>query len=141
MLAPQMIDTDLIRTFLAINDTGSFSAAAKAVLRTPSAVSMQVKRLEEQLGRVLFERLPREVLLTGDGEAFLAYAEEIMRVSEAALSERDIRAFLAERLQVHKVPRIIRVVERLESTRSGKVARGGGAAGSDGAIQSKGRRV
>ncbi len=86
MLAPQMIDTDLIRTFLAINDTGSFSAAAKAVLRTPSAVSMQVKRLEEQLGRVLFERLPREVRLTGDGEAFLAYAEEIMRVSEAALA-------------------------------------------------------
>ncbi|QDC09402.1 LysR family transcriptional regulator [Oceanicola sp. D3] len=86
MLAPQMIDTDLIRTFLAIHDTGSFSAAAKAVLRTPSAVSMQVKRLEEQLGRVLFERLPREVRLTGDGEAFLAYAEEIMRVSEAAIA-------------------------------------------------------
>ncbi|MBY6152449.1 LysR family transcriptional regulator [Vannielia litorea] len=86
MLAPQMIDTDLIRTFLAIHDTGSFSAAAKAVLRTPSAVSMQVKRLEEQLGRCLFERLPREVRLTGDGEAFLAYAEEIMRVSEAALA-------------------------------------------------------
>lgn len=86
MQMPAMIDTDLIRTFLAIHDTGSFSAAAKRVLRTPSAVSMQVKRLEEQLGRALFERLPREVRLTGDGEVFLSYAEEMMRVSEAALA-------------------------------------------------------
>lgn len=86
MQAPGLIDSDLIRTFLAIHETGSFSAAAKRVLRTPSAVSMQVKRLEEQLGRSLFERLPREVRLTADGEAFLSYAEELMRVSAAALA-------------------------------------------------------
>ncbi|MCO6382486.1 MAG: LysR family transcriptional regulator [Vannielia sp.] len=110
-----MIDTDLIRTFLAIHDTGSFSAAAKRVLRTPSAVSMQIKRLEEQLGRTLFERLPREVRLTGDGEAFLSYAEEMMRVSEAALArfsgapiEGQVRFGAPGDLGAHALPIVLR---------------------------------
>ncbi len=45
-----MLDIDVLRTFVAIADTGSFSSAANAVFRTPSAVSMQIKKLEEQLG-------------------------------------------------------------------------------------------
>ncbi|MBS8226542.1 LysR family transcriptional regulator [Vannielia litorea] len=114
MQAPHMIDTDLVRTFLAIHETGSFSAAAKRVLRTPSAVSMQMKRLEEQLGRVLFERLPREVRLTGDGETFLTYAEEIMRVSEAALARFTqpalagvVRFGAHEDFGIHRLPTIL----------------------------------
>jgi len=114
MLAPQMIDTDLIRTFLAIHETGSFSAAAKRVMRTPSAVSMQVKRLEEQLGRVLFERLPREVRLTGDGELLLGFAEDMMRVSEAALArfagpqiEGQVRLGAPGDMGAHALPTIL----------------------------------
>ena len=44
------LDSDLLRTFVAIADSGSFTGAAKSVSRTQSAVSMQIKRLEETIG-------------------------------------------------------------------------------------------
>ncbi|MCP5086350.1 MAG: LysR family transcriptional regulator [Rhodobacteraceae bacterium] len=81
-----LLETDLIQTFVTISETGSFTAAAKRVFRTPSAVSMQMKRLEEQVGRPLFERHPRHVTLTNDGEAFLVHGREMLRINEAALS-------------------------------------------------------
>lgn len=87
--APQanaLLETDLIHTFVAISESGSFTAAARRVLRTPSAVSMQMKRLEEQLGRPLFVRHPRAVTLTPDGEAFLVHCREILRLNDEALS-------------------------------------------------------
>lgn len=113
-MSPPALDTDLVRTFLAIADAGSFSAAAERVLRTPSAVSMQMKRLEEQLGRSLFERLPREVRLTADGEVFHSYAEEIMRVSEAAMARFTqpklaglVRLGAHEDFGIHHLPTIL----------------------------------
>lgn len=81
-----LLETDLIHTFVTISETGSFSSAAKRVLRTPSAVSMQMKRLEEQLGRPLFVRQGRSVALTPDGEALLAYGRQMLRLNEEALS-------------------------------------------------------
>lgn len=81
-----LLESDLIQTFVAISEAGSFTAAAKRVFRTPSAVSMQMKRLEEQLGRPLFHRHARSVTLTGDGEAFLIHCKELLRINEAALS-------------------------------------------------------
>ena len=62
-----LLDMDVLRSFVAISETGSFSGAARAVLRTPSAISMQIKKLEEQLGRQLFVREGRRVSLTADG--------------------------------------------------------------------------
>jgi DNA-binding transcriptional LysR family regulator len=50
------LDVDQLKTFLAISDVGSFTRAADEVNKTQSAVSMQMKRLEEQLGRPLFRR-------------------------------------------------------------------------------------
>ena len=50
------LDVDLLKTFLAIADTGSFTRAAEEVHKTQSAVSMQMKRLEELLDRPLFAR-------------------------------------------------------------------------------------
>ena len=64
-------DPDLLRTFLAIVETRSFSAAALRVGRTPSAVSMQIKRLEEVIGRRLFERDSRTVRLTPHAETIV----------------------------------------------------------------------
>lgn len=81
-----VLETDLVRTFVAISDTGSFSRAAEAVFRTPSAVSMQMKRLEEILGRELFVRDGRGVALSADGEELLSYARRIIRLNEETVA-------------------------------------------------------
>ncbi len=80
------IDTDLLRTFVAIAEAGSFTRAADQVGRTQSAVSMQIKRLEEQVGPSLFVREGRQVALTVDGEALLGYARRILKLNDEALS-------------------------------------------------------
>ena len=84
-LANALLETDLIRTFVTISELGSFSAAAKRAHRTPSAISMQVKKLEDQLGRDLFVRNGRTVSLTSDGETLLAYARDIIKLNNEAV--------------------------------------------------------
>lgn len=81
-----LLDNDLLRTFVAISDTGSFTRAAQRVHRTTSAVSMQVKRLEETLGRSLFLREGRSVSLTPDGEALLSFGRRMLRINDEAVS-------------------------------------------------------
>lgn len=82
-----LLETDVIRTFVAIAETGSFSRAARSVLRTPSAVSMQVKRLEETLGQTLFVRDSRHVRLTPEGEALLGYGRRLLKLNREAVSQ------------------------------------------------------
>jgi len=79
------LELDLLRTLVAIADTGSFNRAAGAVFRTPSAVSMQMKKLEEQVGQPLFAKNGRSVALTPDGEALLSYARRILKLADEAL--------------------------------------------------------
>lgn len=75
------IDTELLRTFVAIADHGGFTRAAEAVNRTQSAVSMQMKRLEEDvLERTVFEREGRNVRLTAEGQILLSYARRILKL-------------------------------------------------------------
>lgn len=75
------IDTDVLRTFVAIADQGGFTRAGELVNRTQSAVSMQMKRLEEDvLQRKLFERDGRQVRLTPEGEVLLGYARRILKL-------------------------------------------------------------
>lgn len=81
-----LLDNDVLRTFVAIAETGNFSTAAEAVLRTPSAVSMQIKKLEEQLKTTLFLRDARSVSLTQNGEMLLSYARRMMALSNEAVS-------------------------------------------------------
>jgi DNA-binding transcriptional LysR family regulator len=80
------LESGLLRTFLAIAEGGSFTRAAEAVHRTQSAVSMQVKRLEEGVGRPLFRRGGRGVVLTPPGEALLPKARRIVRLLDEAAS-------------------------------------------------------
>jgi DNA-binding transcriptional LysR family regulator len=90
---PHMLDSDQLRTFLAIADTGSFTRAADIVHKTQSAVSMQMKRLEERLGREIFERDGRASRLTDDGERLLDYARRIVRLNNecvASFAETDL---------------------------------------------------
>ena len=79
------LELDLLRTLVAIADTGSFNRAARAVFRTPSAVSMQMKKLEEQIGKPLFAKDGRSVILTPDGETLVGYSRRILKLAEEAL--------------------------------------------------------
>ncbi len=81
-----LLDIDQLRTFVAIAETGSFTRAAEVVHKTQSAVSMQMKRLEERLGRPIFERDGRASKLTEDGERLLDYARRIVKLNAEALS-------------------------------------------------------
>lgn len=81
-----MLDPDVLRSFVAIAETGSFTAAATRIFRTPSAVSMQIKRLEEQLGVSVFLRDARNVSLTHDGEVLLGYARRLIALNREAIS-------------------------------------------------------
>ena len=62
------LDLDQLRTFVAIAETGSFTRAADAVFKTQSAVSMQMRRLEERIGKPIFVRDGRASRLTEEGE-------------------------------------------------------------------------
>src|ERR1700760_4710727 len=72
-----LIDVDQLRTFIAIVETGSFTKAAEVVHKTQSAVSMQMKRLEERLGKAIFARDGRASKLTEDGDRLLDYARRL----------------------------------------------------------------
>jgi DNA-binding transcriptional LysR family regulator len=72
------LDSDLLRTFVAVAETGNFTRAADQVRRTQSAVSMQIKRLEETVGAALFERGSRGVALTRKGSELIANARRIV---------------------------------------------------------------
>ena len=85
------LDVDQLRTFLAVEKTRNFTRAGDLVAKTQSAVSMQVRKLEEQLGRRLFER-GKSVTLTADGERLLRYAREIVETSNEALALFDDEA-------------------------------------------------
>ncbi len=79
------LEIDLLKTLAAIVDTGSFNRAAKAVFRTPSAVSMQMKRLEDLIGTPIFVKDGRGVVLTGDGQELLGYGRRILALADEAL--------------------------------------------------------
>lgn len=76
-----LIDVDQLRTFIAIAETGSFTKAAEVVNKTQSAVSMQMKRLEERIERPIFARDGRASKLTEDGERLLDYARRIVKLN------------------------------------------------------------
>ncbi|RXT29776.1 hypothetical protein B5P46_01460 [Rhizobium leguminosarum] len=74
---PQL-DSDLLRSFLAVAKAGSVSAGANRLLRTQSAISLQVQKLEDIVGQQLFERHGRGVLLTTRGEQLLPIARQVV---------------------------------------------------------------
>lgn len=78
------LDLDLLRTFVAVADLNTFAAAAAAVCRTQSAVSQQMQRLEQLVGKELFARHGRNKLLTEHGIQLLGYARKILRFNDEA---------------------------------------------------------
>ena len=87
------LDPDLLKAFVAVADHRSFTRAAATLNRTQSAVSMQIKRLEDRLGVDLFNRTKANVDLSSAGEGLLGYARRILTLNEEAvgsLAERKV---------------------------------------------------
>jgi DNA-binding transcriptional LysR family regulator len=87
------LDPDLLMAFVAVADHRSFTRAAATLNRTQSAVSMQIKRLEDRLGVELFNRTKANVDLSAAGEGLLGYARRILTLNEEAigrLAERKV---------------------------------------------------
>lgn len=76
-----------LRAFIAIAESGTFTAGALRVHVTQAAVSMQIRQLESELGAKLFIRAPRNVILTEAGEKLLERAHHILREHDAAIEE------------------------------------------------------
>jgi len=80
------IPTDLLRSFVSAIDTGSFTRAAGAVGRTQSAVSLQIRRLEQMLGARLFLRDAHRLTLTAEGATVAQYARRMLALNDEVLA-------------------------------------------------------
>ena len=111
------MDIDLFRAFVTVADGGGFSLAGKTLNRTQSAVSLQIKRLEDRMGVLLFLRTSRSVALTEQGRRLLPYARNILAMTDEAsramaaspkgevirlgISEEQAAAYLPDLLRRH----------------------------------------
>ena len=82
----QDLDIALLRTFVAIVDTGGLTSAGRKVGRTQPAITHQISRLEDLTGRTLFEDNRRKLSLTHDGEVMLEFARAMLRINDEARS-------------------------------------------------------
>lgn len=78
------IDSELLKTFVTIVETQSFTRSGEHLRRTQPAISMQMKRLEEALGKTLFDRTSRGIRLTREGDILLHYARRILALDDEA---------------------------------------------------------
>ncbi|KQV33169.1 MULTISPECIES: LysR substrate-binding domain-containing protein [unclassified Rhizobium] len=107
------LDLSLLRAFVATAECGSVSAAAQRLARTQGAVSMQLRRLEENLQAKLLKRSSRGMTMTEAGEVLLPYAQTILGLSGSArraLSEqhvRPIRFGMTEDIAVGSLPKAL----------------------------------
>jgi DNA-binding transcriptional LysR family regulator len=76
------LSLDSLRTLVITQDLGGFGRAAERLLRTPSAISLQMKRLQEEIGVPLFRKQGRKTLLTEQGEIALRYARRVLELND-----------------------------------------------------------
>ncbi|MDO6467501.1 LysR substrate-binding domain-containing protein [Neptunomonas phycophila] len=79
------MDIEALRAYIAFVDTGSFTRAAKQTFRTQSAISMQMKKLEDESGQSLFRKNGRYLELTDSGRVLVSYARRIIAMHDEAL--------------------------------------------------------
>ena len=87
MPASLTLDLELLRCFVTIAETGSFTRAGERLGRTQSTVSLQIKRLEDQLGRSVLKRTPRSLSLTEEGNRLLGPARQMLRLNDATIAQ------------------------------------------------------
>uniref|UniRef100_UPI0015932541 LysR family transcriptional regulator n=1 Tax=Paraburkholderia bryophila TaxID=420952 RepID=UPI0015932541 len=78
------VDLDVLAMVVAVADAGSFVRGAARVHRSQSALSMQIRALEQSLGKLLFVRGARSVVPTPDGETLVAYARRLLALRDEA---------------------------------------------------------
>lgn len=81
------LDSNLLRTFLAISEAGSVTGGAQRIDRSQSATSLQIKQLEDIVGGPVFHRHGRGIVLTPAGERLLPVARKITRELDATLAQ------------------------------------------------------
>ncbi|KEA62663.1 Transcriptional regulator, LysR family [Marinobacterium lacunae] len=119
------LNLDALRSFVAICETGSFRRAAVRVNRSPSAISLQMRKLEDLLGTQLLHRDARHVSLTEHGDILLGVARRLLGISDEAMAlfqgsplEGRLRLAAPHDLGISLVPRLLR---RLAETHPGIV--------------------
>lgn len=90
------LDITTLRSFVAVADSGGVTRAAGFLHLTQSAVSMQIKRLEDLLGLVLLDRSGRGVALTASGEQLLGYARRMVALNDEVIGRLTDQAFEGE---------------------------------------------
>ena len=113
------LDLTALRSFAATVDAGGVTRAATQLNLTQSAVSMQLKRLEESLGLALFDRSGRTVALTAQGEQLLGYARRLLALNDEAWGRMTDQAFEGELtlgvpqdIMYPNIPRVLRQFSR-----------------------------
>lgn len=138
------LDSSLLRAFVTVAETGAVGVAAARLARTQAAVSMQLRRLEEELGQRLLDRSPRGVQLTEAGHLLLPFAHTILgagadarRALSAGQVSGTVRLGMLEDIAVGRLPRALRrfsiaypqvaleIVVDTSSTLSNRLADGG----------------
>lgn len=111
---PLHLDSLQLKNFIAIVEVGTFSQAAVMVGRTQAALTLQIQKLEDELGCALFNRERRKVTLTQEGEIFFGYAKRIMQLQWEAYSrlkepdiEGEIRIGTPEDFATHYLPKVL----------------------------------
>ena len=90
------LDITTLRSFVAVADTGGVTRAAGFLHLTQSAVSMQLKRLEELLGLELLDRSGRTIALTASGDQLLGYARRMVALNDEVIGRLTHQAFEGE---------------------------------------------
>src|SRR6056297_3448521 len=93
---PRNLDLTALRSFVAVADSGGVTRAAGHLHLTQSAVSMQIKRLEEALGLALLDRSGRGVAPTAEGEQLLGYARRMLALNDEAVGRLTAQEFEGE---------------------------------------------
>ncbi|GMG83884.1 LysR family transcriptional regulator [Paralimibaculum aggregatum] len=113
------IDLTALRSFVTVAETGGVTRAAQQLHLTQSAVSMQIKRLEEMLQLPLLDRAGRGVTLTAHGEQLLGYGRRILAVNDEAITrmmhdafEGEVRLGVPTDIVYPHIPRILRQFDR-----------------------------
>ena len=133
-MSQDRLDLDLLRTFVTVARAGSFTRAGETLFRSQSAISLQVRKLEQAVGERVFRRTARSVTLTPAGERLMGYAERMLALADEALAAfRDdevsglvrlgtpedfatahLPRALAAFAEAHNIPVDIRPIEREE---------------------------